>query len=167
MGAKTSVINFEFSKVIELTFDEYELAAKKCLKNKQIIAGMVTLRAALEASLITVLLLQLMDMDINKKEKLQRDFGVVVYSDGNKIRIENFNRKDLTLYQLIEQVLCPHVSKSACKAAHRIREWGNYIHASRLFDFGSKPLRKPSARNLKARLKDWELVKKALLRKLI
>ena len=167
MEAKTSVINFDFSKVIELTFDEYELAAEKCLENNQTIAGLVTLRAALEASLIAALLLQLVYINEKDKGELQRDLGVVAYFDGSKIKIGNLNQKDLTLYQLIEQVLCPHVSKSVCKAAHRIRKWGNYIHVSLLFDFAPKPLRKPSTRNLKARLKDWELVKKAILRKLI
>ena len=167
MGPKVGLTDFDFNKVVELAFNEYEFATEKCLENNQVIAGLVTLRAALEASLIAVLLLQLMHISEKEREELQRDFGLVVYSEKSKVRIENFNREDLTLHQLIEQVLCPHVNKSVCEAAHRIREWGNYIHASRFFDFGSKPFRKPSTRNLKARLKDWELVKKALLRELI
>ena len=135
---------------------KYEDEAKICLSSKAYYAGLVSVRAALETILIARFLLELFDWS---KEDLNK-YKITISNDETiKLSPKSMpNLKDL----IDEAYNSKLISKTGREAAHRIREWGNRIHSTRVAN--KKRLPSIGERNLKARLKDLDLVLNQLLK---
>jgi len=152
MPDKTKIV---WDVLLKLT-NRYKEEAETCLKAGAYYAALVSIRAALEAALLARFLLECFDLP----EEELRKAGVKVIDD---VTIEIAGR--FYLDDLIEAVhFLGLITKQGREAAHRIREWGNKIHATRVANNNSLP--KIGRRNVRARLKDLDFVMAQLLRTL-
>jgi len=137
--------------------DRYRSEAKHCLASGTYIAGLVSVRAALEAVLVARYLLELFGW--SEEELSEYDLRV----DETQELLENVSPH--VLKDLIEQAYADGlITKSGREAAHRIREWGNKIHPERIA--GQRSLPRIGRRNLDAKLKDFDMVVDQLVRTL-
>ena len=135
-------------KLIEKFRDE----AERCLDRGIYLAGLVLVRAALEAALQSRFLLELYSWP---KKRLKK-YNITI--NGNKIKVPFMDKLKTLIDEAYKQKL---ISKMGFDAAHRIREWGNKIHPNVIAN--SDRLPKIGGRNLTARLKDLDLVIKQLI----
>lgn len=137
--------------------NRYRCEAEQCLASESYFAGLVSVRAALEAVLIARYLLELFDWS---EEELS-EYGLRI--DETKNLIGNVSLP--ILKELIEQAYTDGlIRKSGRKAAHRIREWGNKIHPERVVIQSTLP--RVGRKNLEARLKDLDMAIDQLMRTL-
>ena len=137
--------------------NRYRNEAEQCLASESYIAGLVSVRAALEAALVARYLLELFEWS----EEELNIYGFHV--DEDQGLLENVSLP--VLKDLIEQAYTDKlITKLGRDAAHRIREWGNKIHPERIA--GQESLPRIGRRNLQARLKDLDLVLDQLVRTL-
>ncbi|MEM3434243.1 MAG: hypothetical protein QXP27_08735 [Candidatus Methanomethyliaceae archaeon] len=135
-------------QLLEL-MDRYRSEAERCLHSGCYIAGLVCVRAVLEAVLTARYTLELFDW--TEEELSEYDFGV----DHEQLRIDGPAMPHLK--DLIDQAYKDRlITKVGRDAAHRIREWGNRIHPVTLTVRPEPP--KIGRRNLQARLRDLDLV---------
>jgi len=127
-------------KLVEKYKDEAEL----CLNFGAYYAGLVCMRAALEAILYARFLCELN-----------------IKITDNTVKIPEIAKLSELIYQAYEDGL---LTKHGFEAAERIRRYGNKIHCTQVA--GGKRLPSISKRNLKARLNDLEIVVKDLLKSL-
>jgi len=121
------------------------------------VAGLVSVRAALETVFTARYLLELFEWS---EEELS-EYGFRV--DEERGLIEGVSLP--VLKDLIDQAYTDRIiTKVGRDAAHRIREWGNKIHPVRIADQGRLP--QIGRRNLQARLRDLDLVIDQLTRTL-
>jgi len=138
--------------------NKYRKEAETCLEVGACYAALVSIRAALEAALLARFLLEC----FNFSEEELKEIGIKIIDDFTLERIEGFYFK---LNELIETIYSLKlITKQGRKAAHRIRVWGNKIHATRVANKNSLP--EIGKRSVKARLKDFDLIINQLLRTL-
>jgi|GEM_PF-1749531 len=148
-----SRIKIEWNRLLRLA-NKYRRDAEKCLEHKAYFAGLVALRAALEAILIARLLLIVLIAVADDEEfrKEAEEAGVDITDDAIVVPEEKIG-----LGGLIETYKrMGLLDEKAAKAAHRIREWGNRIHCFQVFKAGAMPsVRK---RDLQRRFNDLNSV---------
>jgi len=132
---------------------KYRDEAEKCLDSEIYLAGLVSVRAALESLLQSRFLLELFEWS---EEELKK-YNIVI--SNNRIEIPSMPNLKTLIDEAYKSKL---ISKTGFDAAHRIRKWGNKIHPERIANMTRLP--KIGRRNLKARLKDLDLVVKQMLR---
>ena len=143
--------------LLKLT-NKYKKEAEICLEAGAYYAALVSIRAALEAALLVRFLLECFDLP----EEELKEAGIKVINDSTIESIEGFY---FELKELIETIYSLGlITKQGREAAHRIRVWGNKIHATRVANKNSLP--KIGKRNAEARLKDLDFVINQLLRTL-
>jgi hypothetical protein len=148
MKRKRERLNWEL--LLKLT-GRYRKDAERCLKSGAYFAGLVSVRAALEAILYARFLLELFDMPAKERKEL----GIKV--KGNFIEIP----EGASLYELIYTAhKSGLLTKEGFEAAERIRKWGNKIHCSQVAN--KEKLPRIDKRHLQARLDDFAIVSKEL-----
>ena len=149
-----SKINFN---VLVKLIDKYRTDAEICLEAGAYFAGLVSVRAALESMLLSRFLLELYEWEPEELNK----YEITMQEDLIEVA-----RKDIpNLKTLIQEAFkAKLIGITGYQAAERIRIWGNKIHASRIASKDKLP--NINSRNLKARIKDLDLVANQLLRSL-
>ena len=127
--------------------EKYRLEAEKCLEARAYLAGLVSVRAALEAMLYSRLLVGILDWSAKELRK----FGITVRNEVVELPEET------RLWELIEEAHKARcLDRTGFAAATRIRKWGNKIHCAEVA--GGTRLPSISRRNLEARLDDLDVV---------
>ncbi len=136
--------------------NKYAEEAEACAEAGIPIAGLVSVRAALEAVLAALFLLYILH-DASDDEVAQwgfkRDQATELLTYSGQMNIWEMTDA------LNSYATRGWISKDAYNAAERIRKWGNLIHAENL-----ATTRFPSVRNLEARIKDLQLVSGELIK---
>ena len=146
-----------FWEILLKLADRYRSEAEQCLVSGSYVAGLVSVRAALETVFTARYLLELFEWS---EEELS-EYGFRV--DEERGLVEGVSLP--CLKDLIDQAYTDRIiTKAGRDAAHRIREWGNKIHPARIADQGRLP--QIGRRNLQARLRDLDLVIDQLTRAL-
>ncbi len=136
----------------------YKRDAYKCLESKAYYAGLVAVRASLEALIKARILVDI--FSYSKKELEKYNIEVDIEKDLLHFVKDKFpfpNLKNLIDFIYEEKL----ITKKGYTAAHRIREWGNKIHVDQVAYKKTVPYIK--RKTLENRLKDLEIVLEELL----
>ncbi len=133
--------------------NKYKTEAEKCLDCGLYLAGCVCVRATLETALESRYLIELWNFSEDELE----EYDIEVNEDTGYL--QNIDLPPLK--ELIEQAGKDGLfNKKAMDAAHRIREYGNTVHPTKL----AEKLPQMEKRTLQGRLNDLEFVIDELLK---